>query len=200
MQCPDVVDIYDAQKERTVRATVVELSPSEARKHIDLAWRTIANAELDRFRREPDWEWAWAKIASDTHEADFAVTVGVRLTDRSIQGAMAYRWNGESFTEPETIALEVELLATAPLNRSHITTQPRFRGVGTALLLHAICHSYFLGLRGRTVLRAIDQPEVLDFYRHRGFESIRTGPADTILMELAPAAAQKLLRDEGMLS
>ena len=76
---------------------------------------------------------------------------------------------------------------------------PNYRGVGTALLLAAVRHSYLLGLGGRVWLSSLPNERTRDFYTNRGFQVIFEGEDGTIEFELPIAKAVTWLEEEGYL-
>lgn len=70
----------------------------------------------------------------------------------------------------------VELVSTAPWNRPELVTDPRYKGVGIALLGTAISKSVDLGFGGRIGLHSLQQSE--NWYR--GIEELTDVEYDTV--------------------
>lgn len=76
---------------------------------------------------------------------------------------------------------------------------PKYKGIGTALLLAAVRHSYSLGLGGRVWLTSLPTERTRDFYRKRGFRVIFEDENGMIDFELPTGVAQQWLECEGYL-
>ena len=63
--------------------------------------------------------------------------------------------------------LYVEYLSTAPWNRYAIKNKPKFRGIGTILLMQAVFESYNEGFHGRIGLHSLSRAE--KFYKNFGY-------------------------------
>lgn len=90
----------------------------------------------------------------------------------------------------------VEYLEAAPWNRPEILSPPRFRGVGTALIIAAIVFSQQEGFKGRIGLHSLPQAD--RFYRETcGMSDL--GPdmnykGNLRYFEMTPAQAEALLK------
>jgi GNAT superfamily N-acetyltransferase len=94
-------------------------------------------------------------------------------------------------------AVYADRLATAPRNRPWLVGSPRYRGVGTVLLLAAVRQSYLLGLGGRVGLASLPSERTRGFYSRRGFQVIFERKDGMIEFELPTALAVAWLEEEG---
>ena len=195
---PDKVSLLDVSSGRDVPAKIVELTPGLARTHIDRVWWNDLDVTGMEIHPE-DRNWKWADVSAQAQGSRDFICVGVSLVaTKQICGAMLYQIGAASFFNPTDLASEVMLLATQPTSRGLAPANLGYRGIGSALLLRAVAHSYIRGLGGRTVLRSIPTERTIQFYRNRGFDSHSTEPNGKIKMELRPVPAQKWLQKEGL--
>ncbi len=195
---PGKVSLLDVSSGRDLSAKIVELTPGLARARIDRVWWNDLDATSTKNCPE-DRDWKWADIAAQAQGCRDFICVGVSVADTDeICGAMLYQVGAASFFNPANLAIEVLLLATKPTSRGLLLANLGYRGVGSALLLQAVAHSYGLGLKGRTVLRSIPAEATIQFYKKRGFDSHSTEPDGKIKMELKPEHAQSWLRNKGL--
>lgn len=117
----------------------------------------------------------------------------------AIEGAIAYRIDAESRLQPGDGAVFVDRIATAPRNRPWVLEPPKYRGIGSILLLAAVRHSYLLGLGGRVWLTSLPSERTQKFYQDRGFEVIFEDEDGMIDLELPAVAAEKWLKKRGFL-
>ena len=112
---------------------------------------------------------------------------------------MLYQIDAKSQIESGAGAVFVDRLAAAPRNRPWLASPPRYRGVGTVLLLAAVRHSYSLGLGGRVWLVSLPSERTKEFYKNRGFRRIYDDGDGMIDFELPAAKAETWLKNEGYL-
>jgi hypothetical protein len=128
--------------------------------------------------------------------------VGVVTDDGYVQGAMLIsREPVSSMLVEGGQALLVELLFTAPHNRTHLRTDrcKFFGGVGLELLRWGAGFSRDLGFAGR--LRLDGSPDYLGWYEKVGFRKLLIEPiayegVEYQPMELTSAGAEKLIGRE----
>ncbi|MGD9693457.1 MAG: hypothetical protein AB7G17_07935 [Phycisphaerales bacterium] len=110
---------------------------------------------------------------------------------------MIYSTDAESVLEPNSGAVYVDYIATAPWNRRGVTDSPTYRAVGSELLCQAAHHSHLLGLRGRVTLASL--PGALRFYRERGFLPTGDAVEGMPLLELPPDRSRAWLIEKGLI-
>ncbi len=202
---PDRLRLRNLISDTRDEAKIVDLTPSIARRRIDEQWWKLSGVASAIMDAQPDAAWRkWSAIAAQAQDsAEYACVGCVTSQDKFVQGAMLYWTDGHSLIEPVLGAVEVLLLASAPWNRPIIGNTPMYRGVGSALLLRAVVHSYLLGYEGRTVLESKPVPRTIQFYINRGFTHISSHSHtadDKIIMELEPQAARRWLQAEGLIT
>lgn len=195
---PDDVTITNVQRNARVRATLIQLDRDLAADQIDGTWWKIELSKKVR-EAEDDRHWEWRKLVG-LHRNDKAwEAVAVQGAAGGIEGAMIYRIDTKSQLEAGMGAVYVDRLACAPRNRPWLADPPKYRGVGTVLLLAAVRHSYLLGLGGRVWLKSLPSERTRTFYGNRGFQVISEDENGMIDFELPSAKAEKWLRSEGSL-
>jgi len=192
----DSITLLAAADGTTVQATVVPLTRHVARTRIDSRWWRLPGVSTAARKAEDDRAWQWAKRIGQLRHEKWYEAVAVQTSDGEVQGAMVYRLDAKSLVDASLGAVNIEALATAPRNRPRLVQDPLYRGVGTGLLLRAICHSYMLGFKGRVNLLAFDRPETIGFYIRRGFQ-ITPLKEDGPFLEITPERAAEWLRREG---
>ena len=113
---------------------------------------------------------------------------------------MGYLINGKSLLNSDASTVFIDYLAAAPRNREWLVDNPQYRGVGTALVFYAVCHSWLLGLNGRVTLVSLPSERTRKFYAQRSFTKVSESDDGIIEFELEPEAAQRWLKDMGVLS
>lgn len=186
-ELPDIPKLLDVAKNDVIESTIQPMTPEMALEGIRQDW--WANPS-DPAKREEDYPWAWDKIAENNSETDEHECVVLITNDGKVQGACVYNIHHMSLTQENQFAVCLILLATAPWNRPWLIERPEFRGVGSALLFRAVCHSHLLGLKGRVVLEALNTERVTSFYENRGFEKLDETENATIWMEIPEYTAK----------
>ena len=102
-------------------------------------------------------------------------------------------------TCPRGGCVYVDRIAVAPRNRSWLVSEPLYKGVGVALLLRAICHSYILGLEGRVSLISLPSERTRQFYERRGFTRLGEDDDGMVEYEMDDEVAQRWLQQAGYL-
>ena len=154
------------------------------------SWKASAAANVQ------DSHWDWIKKAKDAISSlqyeTFAVecsgeTQGLMLVDVTKFG----RVDGQQGRE----LVYIELLATAPWNRLGFVAEPRYKGVGRALLGTAISLSVGLEFKGRISLHSLPQSE--SWYRTQaGFTDGGYDPAKKMqYFEMTEAQAVAFISD-----
>jgi hypothetical protein len=117
------------------------------------------------------WHWRWdKKVAAMTGMlADQGFSVAC---DGMTQGLMRV-----DLTKPARLPAQtgkplvyVDFLEVAPWNRSDCTTTPKYRGIGTALLIAAVTLSQQEDFKGRIGLHSLPQAD--GFYRAQGMTDL----------------------------
>jgi hypothetical protein len=143
-----------------VNAYLVELK----QKHIDdyeTLWKNQLRLHLqdDKF-----WDWAFKLrfILHGPNREGYAIEL-----EGETQGLMSIetQLHGSRITEGKRLVY-VEGIATAPWNRKPIQHPPRYKGIGTELLLFARIRSVRLGYKGRVGLHSL--PGTEKFYGNQG--------------------------------
>jgi len=195
---PDDIKIFNVQRQCSVRAKLVRLTRDLAATGIDGTWWKIPVSKKTR-EAEGDHHWVWRKLVG-LHRNDLVwEAVAVQSVAGTVEGALLYRIDAESQIEKGKGAVFVDRLAAAPRNRPWVVDSPKYRGIGTVLLLAAVRHSYSLGLGGRVWLTSLPGEQTRKFYHDRGFEVIFQDEDGMIDFELPAAEAQRWLRGEGYL-
>jgi len=169
-----------------------------AKRKIDGEWWQIGGSRTKR-QQEGDHSWSWTKIFGEHRGAKAREMVAVLTADGAVQGAMSYWTNGRSLLDNDLETVFVHHIATAPWNRPWLVEKPRFRGVGTSLLLYAVCHSYLLTLDGRLTLLSLPTEKTREFYLKRGFTTVAKHEDGSIEFELTPENAQRWLQEQGII-
>lgn len=167
---PETVTLDDLRTETKVVGKFVSLARETARLAIDRDWWTVEGVSEERLREEVDRHWVWKLLVSKYQNKPYFRSMAVQLDDGSIQGAMICRMDAKSVLEPGERVVLIDRLATAPWNRVGLTKTPHFRGVGSALLVYAMCLSWLSAFQARVSLFAAGSEL---FYEHWGF--VRTG-------------------------
>jgi hypothetical protein len=182
-----------------VQARLVRLTREVAADRIDGQWWNIGGSKTTR-EAEGDHSWRWRRIIGALRVRANSEALAIETDDGAIQGAIVYRIDARSQLEPGQGAVYGDWLATAPRNRHWLVNPPYLRGVGKALLLAAVRHSYLLGLGGRVWLTSLPSERTQRFYVNRGFQVIFENPDGTIDYELPAAQAVAWLEEEGYFS
>lgn len=182
-----------------VTGRIVRLTREMAQTRIDGRWWTGIGVNRHIRNAENDHSWTWRTEVGALTNNRWSECVAVTTDDNEIQGAMILRLDARSFVDESAGAVNVYAVSTAPRNRGWLVAQPVFQGVGTALIRYAILKSYELGLSGRVVLFAIDEPRTVAFYLRMGFEQVADpdGRFADCMMELTPQTAEAILREAG---
>ena len=195
---PDKVTLTDVVRKCVCDASIVSVTRDIAKHQMDAAWWQIGGSKSDR-QKEGDHAWSWTKIVGEVRQDRFANLVAVQTPDGEIQGAIKYLFDGESLLEPGEPSIFVEYLAAAPQNRDWLVNPPKYRGVGTALVFYAVCDSWISGRQGRVTLVSLSSEKTREFYTRRGFSEVSTLEDGNVEFEMTSIAAERWLRQRGML-
>ena len=195
---PDKVTLTDVVRKSECDASIVKLTREIAKHQMDAAWWQIGGSKSDR-QKEGDHAWSWTRIVGEVRQDRFAKLVAVQTPDGEIQGAIKYLFDGESLLQPGEPSIFVEYLAAAPQNREWLVNPPKYRGVGTALVFYAVCDSWISGRRGRVTLVSLSSEKTREFYTRRGFSEVSTLEDGNVEFEMTSIAAERWLRQRGML-
>jgi len=110
---------------------------------------------------EWDWEWKAERWRPFLTFHSFAIVCENELQGLMLANDLKSARMQEQFGKP---VVYVELLATAPWNRSKIQKPKRFHGVGTVMVAAAIQLSIDLGFKGRVGLHSLPGAET--FYEN----------------------------------
>lgn len=165
---PRTAKILSRSPRADIDGVIRRLDSDTAAKSIDGQWwRDIPSPK----RLQPhayDSHWVWATEMQRV--AAYPLMEGVYLeARRRTQGAMIYRFDGQSRLASGEKSVYVEFLATAPWNRDELVSCPEFDGVGRALVKHAVLHSHAMGLKGRVLVASVPSDDALGFYENLAF-------------------------------
>jgi len=198
-ELPSVIRLLDCWTGEECEARLVELTRKLAAAKIDGTWWKLKGVTKNKREREGDHHWVWRKLVGE-HRNDLAWEfVAVQTKDDEIQGAIGYRIDAKSFLDAASTTVYVDRIAAAPRNRPWLMANPRCRGVGSGLLLRAVCHSYILGLAGRVSLASLPSERTRAFYDRKGFIITGEDEHGLVRYELSAEAAQRWLQQEGYL-
>jgi len=116
--------------------------------------------------------WRWEQKVQSVGSLLSYPTLGIECAGE-VQGLMLLRTDGEFGRLAEQLhhpIVYVVFLAAAPWNLPAVVAEPRFRGVGTALLRAAVEISGELGFKGRVGLHSLPQSEA--FYHRYGMRCL----------------------------
>lgn len=198
LDLPEEIDILDVAKNVRVKARLIRLTRELAAKEIDGTWWNLPASKSVR-KEEGDNHWLWRKIVGENHAKLTWEALAVQTSSGSIEGAIAYRIDAQSQLQGGEGAVYVDRIAAAPRNRPWVVDPPKYRGIGSVLMLAAVRHSYLLGLGGRVWLKSLPSERTRKFYRDCGFEVIFQDSDGMIDFELPAAAAEKWLEKRGYL-
>jgi len=199
LELPDDISIFSVARQKHVKAKLVKLDRNLAKTKVDGTWWKIPVSKKVR-EAEEDHHWGWRKLIGQHRNNANWESLAVQRTSGPIEGAMLYRIDAKSQLEKGKGAVYVDRIATAPQNRRWLVDPPKYKGIGSVLLLGAVRHSYLLGLGGRVWLTSLPSEQTREFYRNRGFESIFEDPDGMIDFELPEAEAERWLKQKGYLS
>ena len=195
---PDDVTLFSIQQNSDVRARLVRLTRNLAADRIDGEWWKIEVPKRLR-AQEVDHHWLWRQIVGQNRNDRSWESLAVESEGGAIEGAIAYRIDALSRIESGAGAIYADRLAAAPRNRPWLVSAPSYQGVGTALLLATVRHSYLLGLGGRVALASVPSERTRGFYARRGFQVTFEQEDGMIDFELPAATAVAWLEEEGYL-
>ncbi len=149
--------------------------------------------------QEGDHHWRWRQIVGMRRQNAAWESLAIQSSNGAIEGAISYRIDALSQIDRGGGAIYADRLATAPRNRPWLVKSPKYRGVGTVLLMAAVRHSYSLGLGGRVRLSSLPSERTRDFYTRRGFQVTFDHGDGTLEYELPSATAVAWLEEQGYL-
>jgi hypothetical protein len=140
-----------------------------------------------------DEHWEWDKHVEELRPV-LAFQTFALTCDGDLQGLMLTSVLAPSRLKPGAPMIYVELLSTAPWNRSEIENPPRFRGVGKAMIKAAIKLSLAEGYKGRIGLHSLCGAET--FYREKcGMTDLKLDEQkEMVYFEMNEAQAKAFLR------
>lgn len=194
---PDSIQIFNVARDRSVSAKLDRLTRDVATT-IDGTWWSISVSKSVR-QEEGDHHWKWRKLIGERRHQVTWDALAVISSGGGIEGAMTYRVDAESQIDHGEGAVYVDRLSTAPRNRPWLLGPPKYRGIGSVLLLAAVRSSYSLGLGGRVWLTSLPSEKTRSFYENRGFRMIFENDDGTIDYELPVGEAERWLKTEGYL-
>jgi len=181
--------------QKEIPARFIQLTPELAAAGLDDRWWNNPPGSTDG-QSEEDAEWNWEQLSIEANGMDYWEAIALQTSSGALQGAMVYRADAKSVLEPDSGAVFVENLATAPWNRKRVIAAPENGGVGPELLCQAVHHSHLLGFNGRVLLTSL--PGAVEFYEGRGFVNTGRIIDDLPLYELPKDAARKWLIEKGL--
>lgn len=199
LELPNDVSIFSVRRDAFVKAKLVRLDRTISAKQIDGTWWKLDVSKTLR-SKEGDHHWEWRKLVGEHRNNATWDALGIQRSDGSVEGAILYRIDAKSQIEKGKGSVYVDRIATAPQNRPWLSDPPKYKGIGSVLLLAAVRHSYLLGLEGRVWLSSLPSEKTRAFYEAKGFNVIFEEPDGMIDFELPAAAAQEWLKKEGYLS
>lgn len=198
LELPETISILNVERGVRVRAQLVRLDRKLVSQQIDGTWWKIAVSKRKR-SEEGDHHWIWRKIVGELRLDLAQDALAIKSASGNVEGAMTYRIDARSQLEPGEGVVYVDRLATAPRNRPWLIDPPKYRGVGSVLLLGAVRESYALGLGGRVWLTSLPSERTRQFYRSRGFQEIFKDEDGMIDFELPTVRAEEWLQQAGYL-
>lgn len=198
LELPNDISIFSVSRQTLVKAKLVRLDRELAKVQVDGTWWKIPVSRKLR-EAEVDHHWGWRKLVGEIRNNANWEAMAVQRTSGAVEGAMLFRIDAKSQLEKGKGSVYVERIATAPRNRPWLVDEPKYKGIGSVLLLGSVRHSYSLGLGGRVWLTSLPSAQTRKFYRDRGFESIFEDEDGMIDFELPSAAAEQWLKREGYL-
>jgi hypothetical protein len=160
---PRAVTLTRCDDDAPTQASLVELTPTLAKRRINGAWWTGLGVSRSRRVEEGDHHWDWAGAIGRFRNDRYVRSVAVQTEDEAVQGAMLYRFDARSVLVPDAGAVFVYRLAAAPRNRGWLVQRPAYRGAGTCLLRWAAHHGRLVGFDGRLVLASLPDPRTIRF-------------------------------------
>lgn len=157
---------------QVVEATLLGL----AQNHIadfESFWRD----QLRQFSQEDKyWDWVFKQRLATTNANYECYAVEC---EGQTQGLMMLetQWHRSLFYQSQKL-IYIEALSTAPWNRQRVSQPPRFKAVGTALLVFSRLRSLELGYEGRVGLHAL--PGAESFYEHKNMMRLDADPTDLL--------------------
>lgn len=192
--------LHDRHTDEFVRATLLERVDQIYAARTDGQWLTFAASEAARaslagcpMPEHVHWRWE-RKVAPTAHLLPYP-TLAIEC-EGVAQGLMLLKTDGEFARLPSELGrplVYIMFLAAAPWNLP-TAMQPRFAGVGTAMLRAAIEISLDLEFKGRIGLHALPQSD--SFYERQGMTLFGPDPDKENLnyFEMTPAQAAALIR------
>jgi GNAT superfamily N-acetyltransferase len=194
---PDTIKIFNVVKDKSVLATLGRLTRDVATT-IDGTWWSISVSRSQR-QEEGDHHWKWRKLIGKRRHQIAWDAMAVISAGGGVEGAMLFRVDAKSQLDRGKGAVYVDRLSTSPRNRPWLADPPKYRGIGSVLVLAAVRTGYSLGLGGRVWLTSLPSEKTRAFYENRGFKMIFENDDGTIDYELPVSDAERWLKNEGYL-
>ena len=180
-----------------VKADIVQLTKQIAYLDVDYHWRTFRGPFRTPCPVPADSHWKWGSYVRRLRKNLLAKCAAARTADNVYQGAIIYRRDGVSLLQPNTGAVYVEYIASAPHNRHDYAEKPLYSGVGEGLMYLAMLDSYQWGLGGRVALFSL--PSAVGFHKKMKFFPTGSREDGMIHCELTPEAAVEFMQDKGLI-
>ncbi len=198
LELPETISILDVERGVRVGARLVRLDRKLAAQQIDGTWWEIDVSKRKR-SEEGDHHWIWRKLVGELRLDLAWDALAIQSASGNVEGAMTYRIDAKSQLDPGKGVVYVDRLATAPRSRPWLVDPPKYKGIGSVLLLCAVRESYALGLEGRVWLTSLPSERTRQFYRKRGFQEIFQDEDGMIDFELPTKRAEEWLQQAGYL-
>jgi hypothetical protein len=159
--------------------------------------RELARKGVPQAQWPQSWHWDWKQKTARVQ--GMLAHKGFSVVAQDVTQGLAQIDLTKSARHPSEIGrplVYLDYLEVAPWNRPELGSQPRLRGVGTALITAAVVQSVDEDFKGRLGLHSLPQAD--DFYRRCGFTDFGQDPAYQNLryFEMTAAQARAFLDEE----
>lgn len=160
----ETVDLHHVETDKVTPTQLYHGIDADNLKHIDEHWRPIFDAAPGA--QDGHWQWELKKLSTITNPLVYDIfaletdglTQALMLTAKG--GLNCFCRHNDHTRAP---LVYVELLATAPWNRSTKVGAARYKGCGTVMLATAVSLSLNEGFEGRIGLHSLTDAE--PYYR-----------------------------------